>query len=343
MLGVVQKSLFLVSLSILGGCAGLSPQARPVNRAAVKHRALEILEAGIQYPYNPVVRVEAVEAIASSRSEEGLPWVRISLLDEHPAVRFAACVALGELGDASSIKSIRKLLSDNDANVQAACIYALHRLGDHTHSGKLSTFLLENDNVTVRRNAALLLGRLGEKSAVRILAKAMGDSDQGVRQHALEGMARLENDEACNELAFLSNSGIGSVEVFAIQALAQTRRTDYIEPFRYKLASSDHLEVRLAAALGLELLGQKGGFEFALRSLRGRRPIIKDPKDPDSQQILRGRVMAISVLGASKRSDALPELAKLMDDESDPRVQVAGAQAVLKILNAQQQNALPFD
>jgi len=333
----------LSALIVINGCATPPAGRTRVHRVALKHRALEVLEAAILYPYNPIVRVEAVEAIASCECPEGVPWVRTALLDEHPAVRFAACTALGDLGDSSSLKSIRKLLADEDANVQAAAVYALHRLGDHSQTGRLSTLLLEYGDVTVRRNAALLLGKLGEKSAIKILAKGMGDADEGVRHHALEAMARLGNDEACNELVFLSNSGVGSLEVFAIHALARTGRRDFVEPFRYKLTTSKHLEVRLAAALGLERLGHHGGFGFALRSLRGRRPLNKDPKDPVKGQILRGRQMAASVLGAARQTEGLSVLVELMADDSDPRIQVSGAQAILKILAADAKRALPFE
>lgn len=96
---------------------------------ALKHRALDCLKAAVRYEHNPVVRVEAVEALQSSRYEQGLPWIRTALLDEHPAVRFAACVAIGRLGDAVSERTLQERVDDEDACVQVAALFALHRLG----------------------------------------------------------------------------------------------------------------------------------------------------------------------------------------------------------------------
>ncbi len=334
--------LTLILLALAGGCSGLRPGPGSVNRVTLKHRAIAVLEAAAQYPHNPAVRVGAVEALSSGEDREGLSLIRAALLDEHPAVRFAACVAVGRLRDTVSTASVSKRPNDENASVQVAALFALHQLGDHTKSGRIPTYLLEHDDVTVRRNAAMILGLLGEKTAVKVLARAMRDADEGVRHHALEAMARLGNREARQELAFMVNAGIGSTEVFAIDALARTGDATYLDTFRYKLATSTPLEVRLAAAKGLATLGSSEGLDVARRALRTRRELIQDANDPAPGQILRARLMAAAALGAIGRTEALPAMARLMGDEQDPRVQVAGARAVLDILAADRRRALPF-
>ena len=303
---------------------------------------MECLKAAIGYPHNPVVRVEAVEALQSCGGDEALPWIRSALLDDHPAVRFAACVAVGETRDAVADAAVQKCLRDENANVRVAALYARHRLGHTEQTGRIPGYLLNDEDATVRRNAALLLGLLGEPGSVKVLARAMKDPDPGVRHHALEAMARLGNREARQELTFMTGAGVGSEEVFAIQALATTRDPVYSETFRYKLATATHLETRLAAARGLGFLGSAEGWDLALRALRVDRPKTDDPQDPAAGQVLRARQLAASTLGAIGDAKALPPLAKLMADRGDPRVQVSAARAILEITAADRLPTTPF-
>ena len=152
-------------LAVLVGCASPQPVGKSVNRVTLKRRALACLEAAIVYEANPVVRVEAVESLESSGCPNGAAWIRNALLDEHPAVRFAACVAVGRLGDDVAGSAVRKCLADEDASVRVAALFAQHRLGDHAGTGRIPTYLLYHDDVSVRRNAALLLGLLDEPDA----------------------------------------------------------------------------------------------------------------------------------------------------------------------------------
>ena len=332
----------MVVLALLSGCAAARPRADSINRPQLKRHALVYLKAAIRYEHNPAVRVEAVEGLESSGCSEGAPWIRLALLDSHPAVRFAACAAVGRLRDALAERTLRERVSDEDPSVQVAALFALHRLGDTTHTGRMPTYLLDNEDPTVRRNAALVLGLLDEPEVIKMLARAMKDGDAGVRHHALEAMARLGNPEARQELTFMTNAGIGSEEVFAVTALAGTRDPIYRDTFLYKLDTAAHLETRLAAARGLGLLGSDEGFKVALSALRADRPRSNDPNDPPGGQILRVRQLAAAALGAIERVNALPALADLLKNDRDPRVQVSAARAILEIIEANRAETLPF-
>ena len=336
------KLVGLMLLSLLVGCARSQMAATTINRVPLQRRALKCLQAAVRYEPNPVVRVEAVEALESGADERSLPWIRAGLLDRHRAVRFAACVALGRLGDVVAQRSLRERLDDEDASVRVAALFALHAQGHTERTGRMPVYLLSHEDVTVRRNAALVLGLLDEPGAIKVLAKAMKDRDAGVREHALEAMARLGNREARQELTFMANAGVGSEEVFAINALSETGDAVYLDTFRYKLATATHLETRLAAARGLGRLGCDDGFDVALRALKTDRRLIEYPNDPAAGQTLRVKQMAAAALGAIGRVDALPALAKLMDDPTDPRLQVSAARAILEILKADRARALPF-
>ena len=340
----MRTRLTLALLTVVGlalsGCAATHSSRGVVNRLALRTRALNCLTVAVRYPHNPAVRVEAVEALETCGQERGLPWLRSALMDDHPAVRFAACVAVGVRRDGVSQSAVRALLDDSDASVQVAALFALHRLGRKQRTGRIATFLLNDEGPAVRRNAALILGLLEEPGAIKVLARAMKDVDAGVRQHALEAMARLGNAEACQELAFMANTGVGSEEVFALNALAAAGNPVYQDTFRYKLATAPHIETQLAAARGLGLLGSTEGFEIALGALRRRGPLLKDARDPPQGQILRRRQLAAAALGAIGQTDALPALAEMLEESVDPRVQVSAARAILDILEVNRPRAL---
>ena len=330
------------TLSLPVGCVRQRPADTGMSHARLERRAMECLKAAIRYEYNPVVRVEAVEALELCGGSEAAPWIRSALLDVHPACRFAACVALGQLGDATAGSALRQRLKDENASVQVAALFALHRLGYTDQTGHMPAYLLDHDDPTVRRNAALVFGLMDEPGALKMLARAMKDPDAGVRNHTLEAMARLGNPEARQELVFMTSAGVGSDEVFALHALAQTRDATYLDTFRYKLQNAPHIETQLAAARGLGILGSDEGLTVALRALRTGGEPIDDPDDPPGDQRLRIRQLAAGALGEIGRVDALSALAEVMNASSDPRLQVSAAQAVVLIVRATKTQTLPF-
>ena len=327
---------------VVADCA--APQPGPAVKAPVsyRHRAMERLRAAVHFRTDPAVRAEAVEALEVAGTRDALPWIRAALIDPHPGVRFAACVTIGQLNDTVALRAVRQAVADENCSVRAAALFALHRLGDESRSGRLPNYVLSGADVSCRRNAVLVLGLLGETSAVKVLARAMKDSDFGVRHHALEAMARLGNPEARQELAYMTSSGVGTDEVFAIGALAATHDPIYADTFRYKLTTAAHLETRLAAARALGGLGLPEGFSVAIEVL-GSHPVLRDDaSDPAAQQALRVKQMAMAALGAIGRMDALPVLAELMDSRNDPHLQVSAARAVLQILGSDLRRSLPF-
>jgi HEAT repeat protein len=328
---------------IVGGCAdGLYRPGSPAT-LHLKQRALASLTQGVRYRHVPVIRCQAVEALQIAAPAEALSWIRSALHDDNAGVRFAACLALGERKDTASRSRFAELLREPQPSVQVAAIFALHRLGDVSHTNRLPEYLLDQKDPDVRRNAAIVLGRLGEPGAVKLLARVMDDPDEGLRMQAMEAMALLGSKEACQDLTFLANSGLGAREVFAINALGQVGDRELSDLFRYKLKSAAHRETRLAAARALGRLGICDGYRIALENLTFNQPdrnpaIVKD--DPPESQIVRVRTMAALALGAIGDAAALPGLADTLRNPYDPRVELAAALAVLQVLHSDTQKVL---
>ncbi|MGB0716064.1 MAG: HEAT repeat domain-containing protein, partial [Phycisphaerae bacterium] len=194
----------------------------------------------------------------------------------------------------------------------------------------------------VRRNAALVFGFMNSKGAVKMLARAMSDRDEGVRHYALEALSRQGNPEAQQELVFMTNSGVGSEEVFALQALGAARATECNDTFRYKLANAVHMETKLAAAWALGRTGSKEGVSLAKRALMNPTVRENDMKDPIADQVARVRIMAATALGAMGDPSTLKVLASVMSDDADPRLVQAAARAIVEILRPLDRVGLPF-
>ena len=81
------------------------------------------------------------------------------------------------------------------------------------------------------------------------------------------------------------------------------------------------------------MLGYKRGYSLALQSLNWNKPQSDLPDDPPENQIMRVRSMAAMALGEIGDRGALGRLKNRMQTPDDPRVQLAAATAILKILN----------
>ena len=322
-------------------CVGCSAPLSREECRTLRDRALLALKRGTDYQALPSVRVQAVEALQKTAPRAGLPWIRAALDDDHPAVRFSACVALGVLRDTVAQPSIEKLVSDSDPSVQAAAVFALHRMGDLRYSERLADFLLDHDDPAVRRNAAMLLGRLGEKGAIPLLARAMMSDDEALRLLTLESMVLLGSPEALKQLKVNAYSGDGAQQTLALLALAECRDPSLEELFRIQFEKALHLETKLAAAKALAYLGSGAGYAVARKALAFNKPRKQDKNDPPRMQIIRVRQLAAHALGAIGNLEALPGLRDRMNEDEDPRVQLAAAMAIVQLTGGVEPSRMP--
>ena len=325
-------SLATLTSLLASGCVVI-PEPLPVRQEReLQFQAAEAVRRAMRYPHAGSVRAQGIEALQRHFPQEAPAWIRLALDDEEPGVRFAAILALGRLKDEHARRHLQRFASDPDPGVRVASYYALHRLGDVSRSALLAELLLEHPAPEVRRDAAYVLGLLGEPGAVKLLAKAMKDQDESVGRQALESMARLGSEEAIKHLTFWASSGEGLVRVRAVNVLADLALPSLKETLLFKLQQGEYLEVRLAAARGLGLLGDDAGFKLALRSLDFNRPREDVPEDPPRDQVMRVRQLAARALGGICARAALRPLRRQLNESDDPRVQLAAADAVLDIL-----------
>ena len=264
---------------------------------------------------NPSIRANAIEGVQDTLGTDGRLYFFDALKDESPIVRFAALMAIGKTRAYNGREFVTPLMSDRDASVQLAAVYANFRLGGSSQNLRALELALTNQNPAVRGNACLILGILGEPSAVRVLRPKLKDSTAEVALQAAEALWKLGNEDGRDALLAYSMRGDPGIQIFSIHALAEPKNARIIQHVRVGL-SSEYFEVKLHSALALGMLGSDEGKSIALQA-------VVDPE-------VRNRVDGAIALGEIGKPAFATALAPLLND-TDDKVKTAASIAILKL------------
>lgn len=293
------------------------PAPPPVRQATITPEqiaaATQVLANGLKSS-DGLIRAHTIEAIKSSAPAPFESQIVASLDDEAPIVRTAAAMASGELKLVSALPALLKHVGDDDNFVQIAVRFALHKLGETRYTHDLELFA-RSDKPQIRGMTVMVLGMLGEPSAMKLLRPMQGDRSATVRLQVYEAMWRLGNEQGLANLAAAAISAYPDDQMVAFLALAQPRDTRVIEHVRAGLVA-DYEESRLVAARAMGMLGKDEGYVIAQNGVKSVDP--------------RKRLLAALAFAAIGRKDAIDIVAPLLkDDNAD--VRLAAAQAVLDL------------
>jgi HEAT repeat protein len=276
--------------------------------------------------YDPDVRCNAIEVIASTKQYKLMPKVQRLLQDESVQVRFLATLAVGDLEYTVAQKALTPLLRDEDASVRTCAAYAMGKLGSTEYFKVLHTAITSEDQ-TVRANAAMLLGKSGDRSARRLLYWVLQDhnSDDKAIYQAAESIAMLGDERIYARLWSMLISAYADVRLVGISSMAALGTREATNAL-ITMLDDEVLEIRLAAA---EYLG-------SLRNTAGERKVREVIEknlaaDLTLDQEARDRVNARTALAIGRiRTPALTRhLLKLLKNESKI-VRIAAAKAVFQ-------------
>ena len=305
----------------------------------LKKRSIEIILQASSGK-DPALRSNAIEAM-QALPDRALPLTTKGLEDENPGVRFAAAVTAGMLKFRDLSPALRPLLRDENPSVRAAALYAMYTLGEKVDISPLGDMLASQDPVLCS-NTALLLGLLGDGSAVPML-KAAARHDLPRVSEAQKTIIRLQIAEAVSRLGdngsldalragvfsqyheakMLAITALGEVKDRSMEAALENMisRPD-VDPVpkgadSQTLALSERLksELRLAAAGALARFGNMRGAALAVEKGADKEPVV--------------RAQAAWVMGWMNDQPSLGRLGQLLDDPV-PQVRVAAAAGVLK-------------
>jgi len=278
---------------------------------------------------NPLIRVNAIEAVAVTRQIRLMPKVQRLLKDEFVPVRFVAALAVGDLEYTLAESSVAQLLKDENENVRIAAAYARARLGS-PDSLKLFRNAIASNDQTVRANAALLLGKSGDKSTLtrQALWWTLGreDSTDKVVFQTAEAIAMLGDERIIPRVWPMLISKYADVRVIGIRAMGALG-TREAKVALITMLDDDILEVRLAAAeqLGMlkDTIGEPEVLDVFTKNLTA---------GLDKNALERVNVRTALAIGRIGTSRLIKYLPRFLKDESKS-VRIAAAMAVFQCIN----------
>ena len=315
----------IIMCLVLVGCTEEQFSTAPVaGRSAVKAQslkpqALAILKNGLDND-NAYIRTHAVEIVAETNSRAMMPELLARLNDSSAAVRFAAASAVGDMRCFGYEKQVRPLLNDTNKSVQLAAAYALVKLKQSQYHEKIRQAATHPD-LTVRANAVLLLGKLGNRDDLDLLYKTLHDenSDDKVRLQAVESIAQMKDERMYrSKLWALLISKYADDRVMGIRGMGALA-TNEAKNAILTMLQDDVLEVRLAAAEQLGRLGDNRGEKEVYRYFQST---------VDLNQVTMANNMAVMAIGRIKSNHLNRYLANALASQSE-FIRLIAAQSVL--------------
>lgn len=305
--------------------------------AALRQQALALLLKTADST-NPMLRANAIEALHYAPDQLG-PILQSALGDANRGVRFVAAMSVGELKLKKLAPLLEPLLHDESQSVQAAAIYGLRRCGRRVDLNPLAQ-MLRSDDPEVKGNAALVLGELGEPTAISMLRQSVG---RGMRLAAparrrvvelqlAEAMVKLgaHNQIDVIRAALFATADEGEFVVLACQMCGELQDGGVLQDLINMVNRSGKMkrppEIRLAAVQAIAEIDPSRVPGDLAQAYSG-------------SQYADLRAQAAHALGAMGRprgassgnpAAVLPYLARLLEDES-PAVQIAAAGAILRV------------
>ena len=271
---------------------------------------------------NSLVRMHAIEVVASTGQLRFMPTVHRLLRDKSIPVRFASALAIGDLKYSPAKSTVAQLLEDTDSNVVIAAAYAMSKLGSAEYFEAVRKALGDNDQ-KLRANAALLLGKSGDASSLKLLWQTMQDkdSDDRVVYQSAEAIAMLGDERIYPKLWTMLISAYHDVRTMGVIAMGKLGTPDAKNAL-IRMLDDDILEVRLEAAKQLGVFRDPIGEAVVLDVFE--KNLISGL---DKQAAERANVLTALAIGQIRTPTLRRFLPQLLQNESK-LVRIAAAKAV---------------
>jgi HEAT repeat protein len=242
--------------------------------------------------------------IGDSRAVE--PLIEM-LNDENMMVRAGAADALGRLKDGRAAKplvaALKAVADGEEQDIAKDCIVAaLVSIGKPAVGPLIQT--LCDKNATVRADAAYVLGKIGDKSAIVSLVELFKDDSAVVRLHVALALSRMPDKKALRALIAAlrdENPGVRKLSALALGKIKERRATDAL----MKALKDENCEVR---ELAVKALGK-------IRDEKAILPLIEALRDEDSDV----GYCAGAALGNIGKPAVEPLIRELTDVDEDVR------------------------
>ena len=327
------------------GCVWETP-VPPVEPARACIDAKTVLRQAMDSE-EPATRSHAIEALAQTMGAQSGPEFVQSLSDSSVGVQFAAAMAIGDTRYALGKEPLLKMAGDPtlDKNVMTAVIYALYRLGDDQYANRLGQLLFYPTDKWVRANSAMVMGRMGDRSAVGPLKSEYDDEqDPTVKIQLAEALALLQEQREAAHLEAYVNSPYLDERMIAIPALAKARPFQSRQLLTNLVDSSQQpllVRIQAAGALAKNGIVSEDSYNLCIQTVKDPQGVLEKSQEWRNDQTPAMQAMTIRSiqslaamsLGQMKQSRAVDVLHPLLDNP-DGAVRAAAAMSILKLLPA---------
>lgn len=354
----------LAGITSVAGAAETNDNQATPTLPELRESAIRIVQVMARDP-DPFLRANAIEAMQSV-PDRALPVAQLGLEDEHPAVRFTALVTIGKMRLRELGPAAVRALDDPDDSVRAAAMFAARRCGQEVDISELAD-MLASPNPSVRGNVVMLLGMMGDPSALPMIdaqAKVPMSSQRVdslrrtiVRVQFAEAQVLLGDPEAISPLRAAAYSEFDEVRVLAVTMLGRLRdasaetalmaivdRRD--QPIELKLASAEAVSHIGGRAAIKQLLDKTG---FVLQSCGSDNPVLRAQAvitagalDSARRRVYRELLPSDppTIWRLFEDTSMVSAMARLMEDPH-PQVRLSAAAAVLRALGDRPPAGLP--
>lgn len=261
---------------------------------------------------NAEVRTAAARSLGRLKDSRAVPGLIGALKDRDAKVRVAAAEALAEFEDTRAIAPLVDMLNDQSTEVRQTALEALSHYEDPQLPGAAIVRLLGDPDADVRHNAAGLVGRMHDRSAIGALSKLVGDPSADVRQAAIGAIGDIGDPSAAPAIVPALSDANSDVRERAIEAMDQLK-APISEPILLGLMRDKDANVRQKA---VEMAGS--------RSVIGAIPTLRRMLEDPNGDVRESVVDALGNIADANAYDALRQALT----SKDPKVRRAAAEAL---------------
>ncbi len=310
----------------------------PSLALAAARPGFDDLLANLKSP-NTKTRQEAAAALGKSRRREAVLPLAALVRDPEPKVRLEVVRALRELRDLAAVPALVTSMGDGDPKVREEAIGALVEVyAESPRSGPVQGFLdifsdeydrssvlpftnvdpsvykalaaaLRDERGDIREEAALALGILDGRGAVRDLTAALQDPEASVRGAAATAIGKVGSAEDGKALIPLLGDESETVRKRVLKALGVLKVKEAGPALREMYDNNRRKEMGLKALACLSRIGDPSQGDLF-------RELIQDP-DPERKRL------AIEALGRISDASMLPAFTKDYQRERNDELKLA--------------------
>lgn len=251
-------------------------------------------------------RANAARATGILRGRQALPELEQALHSKDTPLIYECLIAIQKIRDPSAGASIIFLVHDLDERVQLAAIETTGLLMYHDGINDLRDVLDRSKNMKVKRAALTSMAELPDEQMHGVYIAHLSDKDDGLREGAAEGLARLKNpaDRTAVENAFSNERKTGPrlSLAFALVSMGKREMGEF-DPLKYLLDNLNSSGYKGVARPYLTELARDSEVRAALYTG------LQDPTATKDEKLGLAQILA-----QSGDRDSIPALERLSKD-----------------------------